>query len=210
MRKKIFDKVLSVASMIIGVIFIIVLLVTIFNGFEPEVFNNDLVKGLFVALGVVYLAMSVGALIYTFSDNDAVREIVINSNKVSSTKLSAAVIKKMVRKNVKTVEGVKCQKISLILTEYGVKLKLGIKISSGNVQEKSVYLKCLIEEAFYNALGYKFYAIDFKISSMKIEGVQADDELKNKAKKEYEELSTKPTEEPKEVEETEQTVQSEE
>lgn len=210
MRKKIFDKVLSVASMLIGIIFIIVLLITIFNGIKPEVLNNDLVKGLFTALGVIYVGMSVGALCYTFSDSDAVREIVINSNKLSSTKLSASVVKKMVRKNVKTVDGVKCQKISLILTEYGVKLKVAIKITSGNVQETSVYLKCLIEDAFYKTLGYKFYAIDFKISSMKIENVQADDALKDKAKKEYEELSAKPTESQNEIEETEQTSQSEE
>ncbi|MDD7398299.1 MAG: hypothetical protein PUG65_02895 [Firmicutes bacterium] len=214
MKKKIFDKVLSIASMIIGIIFIIVLLITIFGGFNQDVFNNDLVKGLFVALGVVYIFMSVGALFYTFSDSDAVREIVINSDKANNTKLSASVVKKMVRNNVKTVEGVKCQKISLILTEYGVKLKVGIKIVSGNVQEKSVYLKCLIEDVFYKTLNYRFYAIDFKISSLKTEYVGADDSLKDRAKREYEQLALQPQEEPKTEEQSEeveeQSAQSEE
>ena len=100
------------------------------------------------------------------------------------------------------------------MTEYGVKLKVGIKIVSGNVQEKSVYLKCLIEDVFYKTLNYRFYAIDFKISSLKTEYVGADDSLKDRAKREYEQLALQPQEEPKTEEQSEeveeQSAQSEE
>ncbi len=58
MKKKIFDKVLSIASMIIGIIFIIVLLITIFGGFNQDVFNNDLVKGLFRSALCIFLCLS--------------------------------------------------------------------------------------------------------------------------------------------------------
>lgn len=186
MRKKLFDKVLSVASTLIALIFVVILLVTIFGGIDVKDFENTLVKGLFVAFAVIYLATSIGAMIYVFVDSDALKDVILNSENGSNTRSSAAVIKKIVKKSMSDVEGVKCQKIGLVSTEYGVRLKVAIKITGRDIQQTSIYLKCLLEDTFLKMLGYKFYSIDFKISSLKSDYVPKKEAIEAKAKKIYE------------------------
>ena len=186
MRKKLFDKVLSVASTLIALIFVVILLVTIFGGIDVKDFENKLVKGLCVAFAVIYLATSIGAMIYVFVDSDALKDVILNSENGSNTRSSAAVIKKIVKKSMSDVEGVKCQKIGLVSTEYGVRLKVAIKITGRDIQQTSIYLKCLLEDTFLKTLGYKFYSIDFKISSLKSDYVPKKEAIEAKAKKIYE------------------------
>lgn len=186
MRKKLFDKVLSVASTLIALIFVVVLLVTIFGGIDVKDFQNTLVKGLFLAFAAIYLATSIGAMIYVFMDSDALKDVILNSENGSNTRSSSAVIKKIVKKSMAEVEGVKCQRIGLVSTEYGVRLKVAIKITGREIQQTSIYLKCLLEDMFLKTLGYKFYSIDFKISSLKTDYVPKKEAIEDKAKQIYE------------------------
>ena len=186
MRKKLFDKVLSVASTLIALIFVVVLLVTIFGGIDVKDFQNTLVKGLFLAFAAIYLATSSGAMIYVFMDSDALKDVILNSENGSNTRSSSAVIKKIVKKSMAEVEGVKCQRIGLVSTEYGVRLKVAIKITGREIQQTSIYLKCLLEDMFLKTLGYKFYSIDFKISSLKTDYVPKKEAIEDKAKQIYE------------------------
>ena len=186
MRKKLFDKVLSVASTLIALIFVVVLLVTIFGGIDVKDFQNTLVKGLFLAFAAIYLATSIGAMIYVFMDSDALKDVILNSENGSNTRSSSAVIKKIVKKSLAEVECVKCQRIGLVSTEYGVRLKVAIKITGREIQQTSIYLKCLLEDMFLKTLGYKFYSIDFKISSLKTDYVPKKEAIEDKAKQIYE------------------------
>lgn len=186
MRKKLFDKVLSVASTLIALIFVVVLLVTIFGGIDVKDFQNTLVKGLFLAFAAIYLATSIGAMIYVFMDSDALKDVILNSENGSNTRSSSAVIKKIVKKSMAEVEGVKCQRIGLVSTEYGVRLKVAIKITGREIQQTGIYLKCLLEDMFLKTLGYKFYSIDFKISSLKTDYVPKKEAIEDKAKQIYE------------------------
>ena len=186
MRKKLFDKVLSVASTLIALIFVVVLLVTIFGGIDVKDFQNTLVKGLFLAFAAIYLATSIGAMIYVFMDSDALKDVILNSENGSNTRSSSAVIKKIVKKSMAEVEGVKCQRIGLVSTEYGVRLKVAIKITGREIQQTSIYINCLLEDMFLKTLGYKFYSIDFKISSLKTDYVPKKEAIEDKAKQIYE------------------------
>ena len=186
MRKKLFDKVLSVASTLIALIFVVVLLVTIFGGIDVKDFQNTLVKGLFLAFAAIYLATSIGAMIYVFMDSDALKDVILNSENGSNTRSSSAVIKKIVKKSMAEVEGVKCQRIGLVSTEYGVRLKVAIKITGREIQQTGIYLKCLLKDMFLKTLGYKFYSIDFKISSLKTDYVPKKEAIEDKAKQIYE------------------------
>lgn len=167
MKRKIFEKILAIGSVIVAIVFVLVLLITMFGGIDATEFNNQLVQGLFVSLGVVYLLLAAGIIAYQFIDSDAVKEIVINSHKQTSTKASAAVIKKIAKKHIATVEGVKCSRVIISLTEYGVRLKVGIKVVDKEIQEVAALLKCMLEDVYYEILGYRFYAIDFKVLSLK-------------------------------------------
>ncbi|HKL93975.1 MAG TPA: hypothetical protein VJZ69_01670 [Clostridia bacterium] len=167
MKKKIFEKILAIGNTTVALVFVIVLLVTMFGGIDAAEFNNSLLRGLFTSLGIVYLLLATGSVVYQFVDTDAVKEIVINTDKQTSTKATATVIKKIAKQHIATIEGVKCTKVVISLTEYGVRLKVGIKVVDKEIQEIAAVLKCLLEDVYYETLGYRFYAIDFKVLSLK-------------------------------------------
>lgn len=167
MKKRIFDRVLSVVGIILAVSFAAVLLATIFGGIKYEEFNNSLVKWLFVSMSVIYLIVAALTLINEFSDGDVVREIAINRDRTGSTKATAPVIKGLTKKYIKTIEGVKCTRVTLILTEYGVNLKINVKMRDKDVKETTTYIKKLLDDVFETTLDYKFHSIDFKVQELK-------------------------------------------
>jgi hypothetical protein len=186
MKRKIFEKILSIGNVLIALVFVIVLLVTMFGGIDAAEFNNQLVQGLFMSLGVLYLLLAGGTVAYQFIDTDAVKEILISSDKQTSTKASALVIKRLAKKSIATIEGVKCTKVVISLTEYGVRLKLGIKVIDKEIQEVAALLKCLLEDVYYETLGYRFYAIDFKVLSLKSSYTSDMSKIEENAKEEVE------------------------
>ncbi|MDD4839658.1 MAG: hypothetical protein PHE93_03170 [Clostridia bacterium] len=186
MKKKIFEKILAIGSALVAVVFVIVLLVTMFGGIDAAEFKNSLVQGLFISLGIVYLLLSAGSIAYQFVDSDAVKEIVINTDKQTSTKATSGVIKKLAKQHIATVDGVKCTKVVISLTDYGVRLKVGIKVVDKEIQQVAAVLKCLLEDVYYETLGYKFYAIDFKVLSLKSTYASDMSDIEEKAKENVE------------------------
>lgn len=167
MKKKLFEKILTIVGIILALVFAAVLLTTIFGGIEYEEFDNSLVRGLFLALGAIYLVVSVLILINLFSDNDIVKEIAVNRDRTGSTKATASIIKKLTKKYIKTVEGVKCTKVTLLLTEYGVNLRINVKMQNVEIKESTTYIKKLLDNVFDTTLDYKFHSIDFKVQALK-------------------------------------------
>ncbi|HKL74363.1 MAG TPA: hypothetical protein VJ903_05700 [Clostridia bacterium] len=167
MKKRIFDRILSVVGIILALAFAAVLIATIFGGIQYEEFDNSLVKWLFVAMSIMYLIIAVLTLINLFSDGDIVKEIALNRDRTGSTKATAAVIKNLARKYIKAIEGVKCTKITLILTEYGVNLRINVRIRDLEIKETTTFIKKLLDDVFDTTLDYKFHSIDFKVQALK-------------------------------------------
>lgn len=167
MKKKLFEKILTIVGIILALVFVAVLLTTVFGGIEYEEFDNSLVRGLFLALGAIYLVVSILILINLFSDNDIVKEIAVNRDRTGSTKATASIIKKLTKKYIKTVEGVKCTKVALLLTEYGVNLRINVKMENVEIKESTTYIKKLLDNVFDTTLDYKFHSIDFKVQALK-------------------------------------------
>lgn len=188
MKKRIFDRILSVIGIILAVAFAAVLLTTIFGGIKYEEFDNSLVKGLFIGMAVVYLVVAALTLINMFSDGDVVKEIALNRDRSGSTKATASVIKSLTRKYIKTIEGVKCTKVTLILTEYGVNLRINVKMKDLEIQETTTFIKKLLDDVFSTTLDYKFHTIDFKVQALKSNYEPPKEKLRAETEKEVIEL----------------------
>lgn len=164
--KKIMQKIFATASVIIAVVLILILIVTAFGGIDFEEFENSLVRGLFVTLGILYFVLSAVTLIMTFVNDDAVKEIILRSEKEGASKASLSVVRKLVKSTCSSVEGVKCGKIAIVSNEYGVRLKVSVKIVDKDVVETETYVRTMLEDAFYGALGFRFHAIEIKVTAL--------------------------------------------
>lgn len=167
MKKRVFEKILTIVSIILTLVFAGVLLTTIFGGIDVAEFDNSLVRGLFVILTALYVVAAVLIIVNLFSDNDIVKEIAVNRDRTGSTKATAGIIKKLAKKYIKTVEGVKCGKITLVMTEYGVNLRINIKLDDKEIKDTTTYIKKLLDDVFDTTLDYRFHSIDFKVQQLK-------------------------------------------
>lgn len=164
--KKNIEKILASAGLIIALVLIVILIVTAFGGIEQSEFDNQLVKGLIITLSVLYLVLAISSLTMLFIGSEAVREITLRSEQGGNCKATLGVIRKLVKETFYGIEGVKTGKVSLIVNEYGVKLKVAVRITDRDVFETETYLRTLLEEVFKGALGFRFHAIEFKIVSL--------------------------------------------
>lgn len=189
--KKGLIRLFATATVVVALLFVIVLLVTVFGGITSNDFDNSLVKGLFVALGCVFVAFSVTTLVMLFINEELVKEIVLRTDKDGATRTTVGVIKKIAKKTSSVIPGVKCVKCAVVENEFGVRLKITVKVKGKNVDDVDAALRTLLDEAFMGALSFRFYSIEIKVKKLtpaytvnatEVERVLA--EQKEKAKKE--------------------------
>ena len=162
MRKNI-ERILGAASIVIAFVLTVILLVTVFGGIEQSEFDNNLVKGLFITLAVLYFVLAGGLLAMLFGTSDAVKEITLRSEQGGSCKATLGIIRKLVKESFRDIPGVKTGKVTLVVNEFGVKLRVSVKITDRDVFETETYLRTLLEETFAGALGFRFHAIEFRV-----------------------------------------------
>ena len=202
--KKNLEKIFTLASVIVAIILIMVLIVTAFGGIKQEDFDNNLVKGLLFTLGLLYLVLSIVAVVLIFINSDVVKDVTLRTDKGGSVKVSAGVITKYVKSACVQVEGVKCKKVALVSDEYGVRLRVNVKVVDKDVIEVETYLRTLLEDMFLHEFDFSFNSIEFKVTALvpKYEANKAeiDAEVQKKLeelreKREQEEAKEEPAEE---------------
>lgn len=174
--KKNLEKIFASASIVVAVILIMILLVTAFGGIDFDEFQSDLVRGLFITLAILYLVLSVIALILMFVKSDVVKDVVVKSEKGGAVRVSVKAIKRLVKQACAQLEDVKCKKVALVQDDYGVHLKVGIKVvgaptqadENGVIEDKTskvaeANLRALLEEMFMNEFNFKFVSTETKI-----------------------------------------------
>ena len=183
MKKK-KKKIFASCSIVVAVILIMVLVVAAFGGIEPDEFNSKLVRGLIVTLAILYIVLAVVSLVLIFINSDVVKEITIRQEKGGSVRVSSQVVSKLVKQSCKQVEGVKCQKVVLVTDEYGVRLKLNVKVVDKDVVESETYVRTLLEDVFLGEFGFKFSSIEIKVMALtpKYKADEADIQSKVEAK----------------------------
>lgn len=186
--KKNLEKIFASCSIVVAFILIMVLVVTAFGGIETQEFESKLVKGLVLTLATLYIALAVVSLVLIFVNSDVVKEITLRQEKGGSVKVSSNVITKLVKNTCKQVEGVNCQKVSLVSDEYGVRLKLNVKVVDKDVVEAETYVRTLLEETFLGEFGFKFSSIEVKVMALTPHFKVDQADVNKKVEKKLEEL----------------------
>ena len=186
--KKNLEKIFASCSIVVAIILIMVLVVTAFGGIESTEFESKLVQGLIITLAILYLVLAVVSLVLIFVNSDVVKEITLRQEKGGSVRVSSNVVTKLVKSTCKQVEGVKCQKVVLVSDEYGVRLKVNVKVVDKDVLETEVYLRTLLEDVFLGEFGFKFSSIEIKVMALtpKYKADQA--EVQSKVEKKLEQM----------------------
>lgn len=179
--KKNMMRIFATAGAVVALVFVIVLLVTVFGGIEMTEFDNSLVKGLFVTLGAIFALLTALTLAMLFINDELVKEIVLRSDKDGGTRTTVGVVKNITKKTVALVEGVKCTKCAIVVNEYGVRLKITVSVKERDVREVENYLRALLEDAFMGALHFRFYSIEIKVKKLKPKHVVEAQEIMAKA-----------------------------
>lgn len=164
--KKNLEKIFAPCSIVVAIILIMVLVVTAFGGIDATEFESKLVQGLIVTLAILYLVLAVVSLVLIFVNSDVVKEITLRQEKGGSVRVSANVVTKLVKQTCKQVEGVKCKKVALVSDEYGVRLKVNVKVVDKDVIEAETYLRTLLEDVFFGEFGFKFSSIEIKVMAL--------------------------------------------
>lgn len=217
--KKNLEKIFASCSIVVAIILIMVLVVTAFGGIDATEFDSKLVRGLIITLAILYLVLSIITLVLIFVNSDVVKDITLRVEKGGSVRVTSQVVTKFVKSTCKQIEGVKCQKVALVSDEYGVRLKVNVKVVDKDVLESEMYLRTLLEDVFLGEFGFKFSSIEIKVMALtpKYKADQADvqakvekklAEMKDKEEKAEQEIQPEEVEQQAEEVELEQ-VQSE-
>ena len=161
--KKNLEKIFASASIIVAVILIMVLIITAFGGIEFKEFENGLVRGLLITLAILYFVLASVALTLMFINSDVIKDVVIRTETGGSVRVSSSVITKLVKQACAEIEGLKCKKVTIIQDDYGVRLKINVKIVDKDVVEAETYLRTLLTDMFFGEFGFKFESIEIKV-----------------------------------------------
>lgn len=209
--KKNLEKIFASCSIVVAIILIMVLVVAAFGGIEATEFDSKLVRGLIITLAILYVVLAIISLVLIFVNSDVVKEITLRQEKGGSVRVSSNVVTKFVKQTCKQVEGVKCQKVALVSDEYGVRLKVNVKVVDKDVIEAETYLRTLLEDVFLGEFGFKFSSIEIKVMALtpKYKADQAD--VQAKVEKKLAELKEQEAKEESkdEVEDVEESVAEE-
>lgn len=161
--KRNLEKIFTSASIVVAVILIMILLVTVFGGIKAEEFDSQLVRGLMITLAILYLVLASIALTMMFINSDVIKDVVVRTERGGSVRVSSKVITKIVKNACADMEGVKCKKVTLVQDDYGVRLKVNIKVVDKDVLEVEAYLRLLLEDMFMGEFGFRFETIEIKV-----------------------------------------------
>ena len=165
--KKTITKILAATASVISFILILILVILAFKGLKPEEIQKGLGKGLIIALSITFLALTVIFLALLFSNDDVIKEIIIKSEHKGSVYATMGVIKKTVKKATFEMVGIKCGRVAVFRTEFGVRLMVNVKVTDEDAEIASARVRIALEDEFKGSLGYTFNSIEVKITSLK-------------------------------------------
>ncbi|MCL2630069.1 MAG: hypothetical protein FWD49_00930 [Firmicutes bacterium] len=173
--KKNFEKIVSIALGTMSLIFVVALLIFIFNTDAAIEANNSVVHALFVVFFVIFAALTALNIYSAFTDNDKVNQVLIFKSKGGKTEATVGVIGKLSKKAVTMAGGVKVGKPHLLVDDnFEVTMRIAIKLTDEKVEAVVPVIRESLEIAFAEELGLKFKAIDFKVTSMKSKKAKAE------------------------------------
>lgn len=186
--KKNLTKIFAIASTVVAIILIVLLGVTCFGGISTADLNNELVQGLVVTLAGLYFLLALVTIVLAFASTEVMKEVTVHTQRGGSMRVKVKVLKKMAKDNIKKVEGVKVQKVAVVSDEYGVRLKLSVKVVNKESIEVETYIRTLLEDVYFGEFGFKFHTIEIKITALQPKYRANQEAIEKKVKAKLEEM----------------------
>lgn len=166
--RKITEKVAVVAQISIALVFAVTAMLYLFNALpNAAAAENGMFGTLIAILAVVFAALSAYIVYFNFSENEALKQVLLHCDSESATHADAKVVKKLVKSCAKKADGIRVKKIKLRLNEQnGLIADLKVDVSRGVTDSVDV-LRCLLTDAFENALGLTLASVNFEIRRLK-------------------------------------------
>ncbi|MDR0751417.1 MAG: hypothetical protein LBF12_02330 [Christensenellaceae bacterium] len=166
--KKILEKIVSVTLAFISLLFVIMMLVVMFNPEYAQNMDNSLVNVLIIIFACIYAILSGINIARAFTDSEKINSILLFKGKDSATKASITVVKKTARGATAQIEGAKLKKAVLYVDENNdVRMKVDLKITDDDVDKIVNCVRANIITTFDEVLGFRFKAIDFNVTNLK-------------------------------------------
>lgn len=157
-------KITIITAGALGLTFFVLLVVTAFGGFKTSDYYGGVARTLIFALGACFLLFIALALRFASPQVDTLKEISVDG-KSGQTKITPAVVKKLIRKNVAPLSGVRLLSTTINLTEFGVKLVATFALSGGRrVEETSALLRELISDVCLRELNLTFHDVEIRVT----------------------------------------------
>ncbi len=168
--KKIAEKVALIAQICITFIFVltnIFMLTGVIKINDAWLENNRFVVVIVIVMAAVYLGLSLYMVYMHFSENNALKNILLYSTHDNTVRAVGRVVRKTAKQSAKLVEGVKLKGVQIRPDDkLGFKMKAVIALKVDNAEFCTDKLRFVLADSFKNILGLKFSTIDFKIVNM--------------------------------------------
>ncbi|MEG1705915.1 MAG: hypothetical protein RR291_00270 [Clostridia bacterium] len=172
MKRGSLEKVAIVAHICITFVFVLLCILLTFGVITltvavDTISTGDRILQVFIlALGVIYVALSIYLIYLNFSDQKTLRAIVLFTDSESTTKATRNVINHIVKSASKMVQGIKIRRIQINNDDkMGFKLKVTVEIV-GELGEVVDQARCVLADSFFKTLGVRFSTIDFNIKKL--------------------------------------------
>lgn len=164
--RRITEKVSAIVLITVSFIFVLFTLLLTFRAFEVTLLNNHIVVTLIIAISIIFAASSMVLCVNLFSDRDSIKNLLLFSDHSSSTRTSMNVVRRIIKRNATSVQGVRIHKSIIMQEANGFRLRIAIGVQSDDVQLTVDKLRVILEDAFINILGVRFNSIDFKVARL--------------------------------------------
>ena len=166
--KNLWERVATVVLIVIGGVFVLVALLSLFG--RLTIFNaqgalvvDDAILVLMSLLALAFLALSAYIMYRCFSTTVMLKEVVLNNDCCSSMRITKKAVQSAVEKCTSLVDGVEVTKIKLFpQPNCQVAIKIYVKLKGEiSLLDK---VRFMLEESFKKTLGYTFNTIEFEIA----------------------------------------------
>ncbi len=169
----IWQKVLTISFVVLSFLFVLLLMLFMFNNsigenFTTEVQDNQVVRIIVIVMSVLYFINAIVLGIVTFYTKGTLDAIDVNNSDGSSTKISRASIVSVVKHNTKFVDGVQVKGVNILQDQKGgLHLSVHIRIVSVPVEQVVTPFRVILFNAFSEFMGVEFESIDFVVTALK-------------------------------------------
>ncbi len=172
-NNNIWQKVLTISFVVISFLFVLLLMLFMFNNtigenFVTEVQDNAVVSIIVIVMSVLYFLNAIVLGVVTFYNKGTLDNITVNNSDNSSTKITRGSIISVVKHNAKFIDGVQVKGVNILQDQKGgLHLSVVIRVVSVPVEEVVTPFRFILYNAFMEFMGVEFESIDFVVTALK-------------------------------------------